>query len=176
MSRRVWGEFLVDETPTKNSKNPAESGGVYAEIQRGLNTTQTSSYGYSLVGTLNLTDSQHRGMMGFELFCCKWCSRPIRMHGTFGYYSENDLNASYSVESSTSADLTRYKLAWRFADNHTASAPKIEIWLIDTMNSGTDTRRCGCVVHMVSGIEWINGDQTTNTLPSGLTDFTPFYT
>lgn len=32
MSRRVWGEFLVDDTPTQNSKNPVESGGVYAAI------------------------------------------------------------------------------------------------------------------------------------------------
>ena len=33
MSRREWGEFLVDETPTKNSKNPVESGGVHAAIE-----------------------------------------------------------------------------------------------------------------------------------------------
>ena len=33
MSRREWGEFLVDDTPTKNSKNPVESGGVYAAIE-----------------------------------------------------------------------------------------------------------------------------------------------
>lgn len=33
MSRRVWGEFLVDETPTKNSKNPVESGGVYEDVK-----------------------------------------------------------------------------------------------------------------------------------------------
>ena len=33
MSRREWGEFLVDETPTKNSKNPVESGGVHAALE-----------------------------------------------------------------------------------------------------------------------------------------------
>ena len=33
MSRREWGEFLVDETPTKNSKNPVESGGVYEDVK-----------------------------------------------------------------------------------------------------------------------------------------------
>ena len=32
-SRRVWGEFLVDDTPTRNSKNPVESGGVYNDIK-----------------------------------------------------------------------------------------------------------------------------------------------
>lgn len=183
MSRREWGEFLVDDAPARDSKNLIDSGTVYAaletvdtKIQRGLNTTQTSSLGYSLVGTLNIVDSQHRGMMAFELFCCKWCSRPIRMTAMFGYYSDNDLNASYSIEASVNADLARYKLAWRFAADHTADAPKIEIWLIDSIDSGSDTRRCGCVVHMVSGIEWSNSDQTTDTLPSGLTDFTPFYT
>ena len=146
------------------------------KIQRGLNTSQSNSQAYSLVGTLNVTDVNHRGMMGFELFCCKECSTPIRMHGTFGYQADNNLSASYSIESAVSSELARYKLAWRFADDHTASAPKIEIWLIDTINTGAFTRRCGCVVHMVSGIEWVDGNQTTNTLPSGLTDFTPFYT
>lgn len=149
---------------------------INEKIQRGLNTTQRSSLGYSLVGTLNVTDGDHRGMMGFELFCCKECATPIRMHGTFGYQAANNLSASYSIESSVSSELARYKLAWRFANNHTASAPKIEIWLIDTINTGAFTRRCGCVVHMVDGIEWVNGNQTTNTLPSGLTYFTPFYT
>lgn len=175
MSRREWGEFLVDETPTKNSKNLVESGGVYAEIQRGLNTTQTNSQAYSLVGTLSVTDPNKRGMMGFELFCCKQCALPIRMHGTFGYQAANNLSASYGIESSVPSELSRYKLAWRFADDHTTDAPKIEIWLIDTISTGADQRRCGCVVHMVDGIEWADGNQTTNTLPSGLTDFTPFY-
>lgn len=182
-SRRVWGEFRVDDTPTQNSKNPVESGGVYAaietvdaKIQKGLNTTQTNSQAYSLVGTLNVTDSNHRGMMAFELFCCKQCASPIRMTATFGYQADNNLTASYNRESARSADLTRYKLSWRFADDHTANAPKIEIWLIDTIDTGADQRRCGCFVHMVDGIEWINGNSTTNTLPSGLTDFTPFYT
>ena len=146
------------------------------KIQRGLNTSQTNSQAYSLIGTLNVTNSFHRGMMAFELFCCKQCSSPIRMTATFGYQADNNLTASYSRESARSADLTRYKLAWRFADDHTANAPKIEIWLIDTLETGADQRRCGCNVHMVDGIEWINGNSTTNTLPSGLTDFTPFYT
>lgn len=183
MSRREWGEFLVDETPTQNSKNPVESGGVYAivetvndKIQTGLNTSQMYSLAYSLVGTLNVTDSDHRGMMAFELFCCKRCASPIRMTATFGYQTDNNLSATYSRESARNADLTRYKLSWRFANDHTANAPKIEIWLIDTLETGQDQRRCGCFVHMIDGIEWVDGKQTTNTLPSGLTDFTPFYT
>lgn len=182
MARREWGEFLVDDTPTQNSKNPVESGGVYsaietvdAKIQKGLNTTQTNSQAYSLVGTLKVTGGNHRGIMGFELFCCKECANPIRMHGAFGYQADNNLSASYSIESSVNSELARYKLAWRFADDHTSNNPKIEIWLIDTINTGSFTRRCGCNVHMVEGIEWINGNSTTNTLPSGLTDFTPFY-
>lgn len=32
-SRREWGEFLVDDTPTKNSKNPVESGGGYEDVK-----------------------------------------------------------------------------------------------------------------------------------------------
>ena len=32
-SRREWGEFRVDDTPTQNSKNPVESGGVYSAIE-----------------------------------------------------------------------------------------------------------------------------------------------
>lgn len=32
-NRRVWGDFYVDDTPTQNSKNPVESGGVYAAIE-----------------------------------------------------------------------------------------------------------------------------------------------
>ena len=146
------------------------------KIQRGLNTTQTNSQAYSLVGTLKVTDGNHRGMMGFELFCCKQCASPIRMTATFGYQADNNLTASYSRESARSTDLTRYKLSWRFADDHTTDAPKIEIWLIDTLETGADQRRCGCLVHMVDGVEWVDGDLTTNTLPSGLTDFTPFYT
>ena len=169
--------LTLDPTSTTNfPSSKATADFVNEKLQRGLNTTQSNSLGYSLVGTLNVTDSLHRGMMAFELFCCKWCSKPIRFNATFGYYSDTDLNASYSIESSLIAELARYKLAWRFADDHTANAPKIEIWLIDTIDSGPDTRRCGCVVHMVAGIEWINGNKTTSTLPSGLTDFTPFYT
>lgn len=180
--RRVWGDFYVDDAPAQNSKNLIDSGAVYAaietvdaKIQRGLNTTQTNSLGYSLVGTLNVTDGNHRGIMAFELYCCKQCALPVRIVATFGYQADNNLTASYRVESARSADLTRYKLAWRFADNHTANAPKIEIWLIDTIETGSDQRRCGCNVHMVDGIEWVDGNQTTNTLPSGLTDFKPFY-
>ena len=217
-SRRVWGEFLVDDTPTRNSKNPVESGGVFTDlslkedasnkastvdptseteypssyavadyvsqvaeifnekIQRGLNTKQSNALGYSLVGTILVTDSDRRGMMGFELYCCKECATPIRMNGTFGYQAANNLTASYSIESAVNSELARYKLAWRFADDHTSNNPKIEIWLIDTIDTGAYTRRCGCNVHMVDGIEWINGNKTTSTLPSGLTYFTPFYT
>lgn len=171
----------MSETEYPSSK--AVAGFVFAitnfineKIQRGLNTSQTNSQAYSLVGTLSVTDSNKRGMMAFELFCCKQCASPVRIVATFGYQADNNLTASYRVESARSADLTRYKLAWRFADNHTANAPKIEIWLIDTIETGSDQRRCGCNVHMVDGIEWINGNLTTNTLPSGLTDFTPFYT
>lgn len=180
--RRVWGDFYVDDEPARDSKNLIDSGAVYtavktvdAKIQRGLNTSQTNSQAYSLVGTLNVVNSLHRGMMAFELFCCKQCYSPIRMTATFGYQADNYLTASYRIESARSADLTRYKLSWRFADNHAADAPKIEIWLIDTIETGADQRRCGCFVHMVDGIEWVDGNQTTNTLPSGLTDFTPFY-
>lgn len=182
MSRREWGEFLVDDKPARDSKNLIDSGAVHtavetvdAKIQSGLNTKQRSWLAYSLVGTIAVTDGDHRGMMGFELFCCKECATPIRMHGTFGYQAENNLSASYGIESSVPSELSRYKLAWRLADGHTASAPKIEIWLIDTLNTGAFTRRCGCVVHMIDGIEWIDGNQTTNTLPSNLHDFTPFY-
>ena len=98
MSRREWGEFLVDETPTKNSKNPVESGGVYSDfetvngkIQNGLNTTQQFRLGYSLIGTLNVVNTSHRGIMAFELFCCKQCSSPIRMTATFGYQADNKI-------------------------------------------------------------------------------------
>ena len=31
-SRREWGEFRVDDTPTQNSKNPVESGGVFTDL------------------------------------------------------------------------------------------------------------------------------------------------
>lgn len=144
------------------------------KIQRGLNTSQTSTLAYSLVGTLNVTGNLH-GMMGFEIYCCKECSTPIRIHGTFGYQAADNLSASYGIEAAVPSEVARYKLAWRFADDHTASAPKIEIWLIDTINTGPYTRRCGCVVHMVSSVEWVDGDQTTDTLPSNLHDFTPFY-
>ena len=44
MSRREWGEFLVDETPTKNSKNPVESGGVYEDV-KDLRNVFVAKYG-----------------------------------------------------------------------------------------------------------------------------------
>ncbi len=182
MSRREWGEFLVDDAPARDSKNLIDSGTVYAaletvdtKIQRGLNTRQSSSLAYSFIGALNVTDSDKRGMMAFEIFCCKECATPIRMTATFGYQADNNLSASYSKEASVSSEYARYKLAWRFADDHTANSPKIEIWLIDTIDTGAFTRRCGCVVHMINGIEWTDGSRTTDTLPSGLTDFTPFH-
>lgn len=64
-SRREWGEFLVDKTPTKNSKNPVESGGVYEDI-KDLRNIFVAKYGETTYAEVREAVIQNK-----EIICIK---------------------------------------------------------------------------------------------------------
>lgn len=173
-TRQVWGEFTLDSAPTENSVNPVESGGVAASIKEGINARPSDvRYGYTLLGTISVTDVNKRGFMALDVYCCERIEAPAKIEALI-FYREG-VGGSYKCTSIYSATATRFKLSWKMASDSSAKLPKFEVWLIDTQSSAQSTRRIGCETHMVQGLTWADGASTTTTLPDGLTDFTLSY-
>lgn len=172
-TRQVWGEFTLDSEPTENSTNPVESGGVAAALKVGINARASQQYGYSLLGTISVTDANKRGLMALDVYCCERIDSPVKIEALIFY--SGGVGGSYKCTSIYAQTATRFKLSWKMASDSSADLPKFEVWLIDTQSSGPSTRRIGCETHMVQGLTWTDGANTTQTLPDGLTDFTLSY-
>ena len=179
-TRQVWGEFALDSEPTADSKNPVESGGVFsaledvnAAINKGINSRPDQQYGYSLLGTISVTDANKRGIMALDVYCCESIDKPVKIEALI-FYKEG-VGGSYKCTSIYAQTATRFKLSWKMASDSSTNLPKFEVWLIDTQSSAPSTRRIGCETHMVQGLTWVTGAKTTTALPDGLTDFTLSY-
>lgn len=172
-TRQVWGEFTLDSEPTADSKNPVESGGVAASINEGINARpSTASYGYTLLGTASIT-SGDSGIMALEVYCCEKVQNPVKIEALISYI--DGVFGSYKCTANSSGTATRFKLAWKMASDSTSSRPKVEIWLIDTVSTGSNRRRVACNTHLIQAFTWTAGNNSTTTLPDGLTDFTLSY-
>lgn len=172
-TRQVWGEFTLDSEPTENSKNPVESGGVAETINKGINAWPSSaSYGYTLLGTASVTGGDSC-VIALDVYCCEKVQYPVKIEALISYIS--GVFGSYKCTANSSGTATRFKLAWKMASDSSASKPKFEIWLIDTVSTVSNRRRVAYNTHLINGITWAPGNNSTQTLPDGLTDFTLSY-
>lgn len=146
-------------------------------FKTGINSRPSSAiYGYTHLGTIDLTDTYKRGSLALDVYAGFQCSHLHCISATFGYLEETTIRAVYSAYAPTDGERGRFKLCYKFAEGHTANSPKIDVWLIDTKSSLSSTRRCACVVHSVAGMTWTDGTQTsTTTLPTNLVDFNTAY-
>lgn len=172
-TRQVWGEFTLDSAPTANSVNPVESGGVAASINEGISAKLSSvNYGYTLLGTAAVANGDS-GIIALDVYCCEKVQNPVKIEALISYIA--GVFGSYKCTANTSGTATRFKLAWKMASGSSASTPKFEIWLIDTVSTGSNRRRVAYNTHLINGITWAPGNNSTETLPAGLTDFTLSY-
>lgn len=172
-TRQVWGEFTLDSEPTLGSHNPVESGGVDASINKGINARPSSAgYGYTLLGTASIA-SGDSGIIALDVYCCEKVQNPVKIEALISYIA--GVFGSYKCTANSSGTATRFKLAWKMASDSSASKPKFEIWLIDTVSTGSNRRRVAYNTHLIDGITWVTGNDSTQTLPDGLTDFTLSY-
>lgn len=172
-TRQVWGEFTLDSAPTENSTNPVESGGVAASIKEGISSRPSSAvYGYTLLGTASF-DGTAGGIFALEIYCCEKVQNPVKIEALISYIA--GVFGSYNCTANSSGTATRFKLSWKMASDSSSSSPKVEIWLIDTVSTGSNRRRVACNTHLISGLTWTDGNSSTQTLPDGLTDFTLSY-
>ena len=164
----TWDNKLI-----KGSQVESDLLALAKPIFRGINSRPSSTtYGYTHIGTINVTDGNKRGNIALDVYAGYQCSHLHCISATFGYLNETAIRAVYSAYAPTDAERGRFKLCYKFADGHTADSPKIDVWLIDTNSSAASTRRCACVVHSVAGVTWTDGTQTsTTTLPANLVDF-----
>ena len=146
-------------------------------FKTGINSKPSSAtYGYTHLGTIDVTDSNKRGNIALDVYAGQRCARLHCISATLGYENDTTIKAVYSAYSPTDGERGRFKLCYKFAEGHTTDSPKIEVWLIDITNPASSTRRCACVVHSVAGVTWTDGTQTsTTTLPANLVDFDTAY-
>lgn len=125
-----------------------------------------TTYGYMKLGTVHVPSTK-KGAFEIQVAACYNVGGAIaQIDATFS------INAGTITTKSFAKGLLRYKLAYKANSESTTDNLIYDIWLIDTTSGDSATRRASYVLLPTNIESWVNGNQSTQTLPDGLTYFT----